>query len=826
MFKSIRKDIFIFLIISFGFSLRLILQNQIAVNLDNIAYYYPVFDYIKESFLNNKLPFWNPHIVCGYPLIAVPNNLPFLNVIFGLKLSQIMDNSIKIFAYLVFMYLYLRMLKLSRFAVFVGILILMVVLKASSLVYLFPAAFYFVEKMIQEKNIRSAIWPGLILALSFLTGHPQYNLYLCYALGLYVCVRVFYERGGSKTVIRIFSYFLLALLLMFLLSAVQILPSYEMMKLSNRMEGLTFRESVGNTSIPPWQTISFLLPNTFGNYYNGTEWAGTNFGLGLYIGISGLVFLVLAILKERKNIYVLTFIIIGVGSFLLSMGKYTPLYRVAYYILPGFNLFRGANRIVCLFNLAAAVLCAFGTDYFFKRIATNISVLRKIQKIFLRSTLISVTLLIIFILLRENLLSLGKYIIETCIYGKAGHPFNESFYTDKLSALYRLNAIGIAKFVAVVMAVYLTIIWYLRKKNTFVLKAITLSIICGDLLLAGVTFDKQLPVTMMGEPRVYNDTPQCIDYLKRDNQYFRIMTLGGSIPANLSMRYGLYNVKGYEALYIWRYYNFWNKLVMKDCAYERDFSEVWRSLIGFDENEKITDYNKKMIDLLGVKYLLSPTHIVHSELDLVHIASETANTKPLLLPNAYSNSLLLEYKRKEIAYYPDTVVYNKKIYIYKNTTSLPIASLVNDFEVAKSEDEAIAKLKQSDFNPRSKVLLEEPVNINIEQERKSNPIEKSVAIVTYKPGSIQLSVDTPQASFLVISEAWYPGWQAYVDKHKTKIYKANYAFKAVVVPSGKHTIMLSYTPFYFLCGLYMTLGSFFISISILIFNYITKKKHN
>jgi uncharacterized membrane protein YfhO len=57
---------------------------------------------------------------------------------------------------------------------------------------------------------------------------------------------------------------------------------------------------------------------------------------------------------------------------------------------------------------------------------------------------------------------------------------------------------------------------------------------------------------------------------------------------------------------------------------------------------------------------------------------------------------------------------------------------------------------------------------------------------------ISIQTEAPAASLVVISQAHYPAWKAYVDGRPTRIWRANYAFQAVEVPAGPHQVQLLY----------------------------------
>jgi Bacterial membrane protein YfhO len=80
---------------------------------------------------------------------------------------------------------------------------------------------------------------------------------------------------------------------------------------------------------------------------------------------------------------------------------------------------------------------------------------------------------------------------------------------------------------------------------------------------------------------------------------------------------------------------------------------------------------------------------------------------------------------------------------------------------------------------------------------------RAVVNAKYQPGAKVLSsefsaqhvrteVDTPAAAMLVVAQAFYQPWRAYVDEKPVRLWRANYAFQALEVPAGRHQIKLVY----------------------------------
>ncbi len=55
---------------------------------------------------------------------------------------------------------------------------------------------------------------------------------------------------------------------------------------------------------------------------------------------------------------------------------------------------------------------------------------------------------------------------------------------------------------------------------------------------------------------------------------------------------------------------------------------------------------------------------------------------------------------------------------------------------------------------------------------------------------MQTQSDT--AGLLVLTDAFYPGWQTAVDGEPVPLYHANGMFRAVFVPAGEHQVVFSY----------------------------------
>src|SRR5206468_4333913 len=88
-----------------------------------------------------------------------------------------------------------------------------------------------------------------------------------------------------------------------------------------------------------------------------------------------------------------------------------------------------------------------------------------------------------------------------------------------------------------------------------------------------------------------------------------------------------------------------------------------------------------------------------------------------------------------------------------------------------------------DVEPRHTVILESGQATRSAAKGTAEPgaTGESVRATRYTPNAVDIEVTATSPGWLVLTDAWYPGWQATVDRASTPIEPAYYAYRAVHV---------------------------------------------
>jgi hypothetical protein len=136
------------------------------------------------------------------------------------------------------------------------------------------------------------------------------------------------------------------------------------------------------------------------------------------------------------------------------------------------------------------------------------------------------------------------------------------------------------------------------------------------------------------------------------------------------------------------------------------------------------------------------------------------------------------------------------VLVLRNQRALPRAWLVAEAEAVK-EDDALARIRGESestkpFDPRRTALLEVHPHELSALPGGPAPPESSARVVNYEPNRLVIQTRAPTATVLVLSEIFYPGWEATVDGQRVNIQVANYLLRAVLLPAGEHRVEMRY----------------------------------
>jgi hypothetical protein len=149
----------------------------------------------------------------------------------------------------------------------------------------------------------------------------------------------------------------------------------------------------------------------------------------------------------------------------------------------------------------------------------------------------------------------------------------------------------------------------------------------------------------------------------------------------------------------------------------------------------------------------------------------------------------------------------QKITIYKNTTYLPRAWFVENVELIPQKRDIWKRLNQQEFDPAKSAIVEKSI------EEIYAPILAEANLIEFDLHKLKFTVKTDTASFLTVSEIYYPaGWKAYLDGKETEIYVANYILRGVVIPKGEHVLEMKFEPAVYTLSLTFSLIGLIITV--------------
>ena len=627
-----------------------------------------------------------------------------------------------------------------------------------------PLLFFLIIKISEEKHkFWYALLAALILAPNWVFGLTQTTLYLAAALGIFA---MFLDFKKHRFLFLKYKNTFICIAII-LLSVAIVLPvlkaDYSIYSLSWRSGGLSYQDSFNKDYFNVFDLVHFVSPFIILPFIN-TEY--THF----YLGILPLLFIALTWRMREENVFIEFFqwmMIVTLATAII----YSPIFYILTKI-PVFNSFRGPGKFLFLTTFAMAILAGFGLDTlrenqglkFFSRIS---SFYKKFLVIF---GLIIVAINAAYYFAFEFLVKIGFKVFMRFGYVRTLQR-EPVYYVDKVRELlsswfYQFSFSNIEIWLAIITLIStgLIVLLFLKNKVSFaVFSILAILLVYSSSFFIWHRYYNFVSASLLNPPPVIQFL---IDH--RDDQYralsfnigiesYKKMGLDNKNPEK-SFKFDIAILRTDEFMY----YNIetlngHESLLTKRQEFFSDFnSQFMTQKLTLNEKRKLFESRAELLSMMNVKYVLSS----------------------LPLGEPFIKRL-------------DSVITDTQIplYIYENLNVLPRIYLAESVEHMKENlpnDAIIQKISEvNDF--KKKTLIE------CDGCKEASVSKRGIVdLKSYKPDEIVLGVQNKNESWLVLSNSFLPGWRAFIDDQEVKIYRANYLFQAIKIPSGDYKILFKY----------------------------------
>lgn len=908
---------------------KMAFSNLILARGDTFLYFYPYWTAAAEALRSGHVPLWNPDLFMGAPFLAnsqvgyfYPLNWPvwlLLPTPYAVSASILLHLTIGgCGAYLAAR----RTMALGRAAALFaaalfalgGYLTAQVehINQLQGLAWL-PWYFAVLSPLVNAGNPSRnwRVFLGMILAIGALftlqlfAGHTQTAFISGVSVTLWLIIHALMELAGflkpknSVGLLRMVMVMGAGVGLAIILSAAQLLPTLELTGQSARQSGLSLNE-VLSFSWHPLHLTRALLPG---------------YGQALfteYIAFLPLTALALAFIGAwvwRKNPAVLPWLALVIITFVLALGRFTPVYYVLGR-LPGFDLFRAPARWLAVATLGVALLAGCGWQrlhlYTIAAWPTEAGKIgaRRVLVQPLVAAAVSITLLILWGFIAGWV---ARYI-----------PVDAAAPYERPTPLAMLGWLIEFALAALLLWVILTGPDDRARHATFELIVLTLAVLWlgsrglpyNRLTTPEAYFDLRPPQSRLGAlaacaipDRLCANPPDRFlslsdilfdpgdlaeiesiyaDQLDPAAGYDYVIAVKQKevISPNLSMIAGLPAIDGFDGgILPLKAYSELMKLILPEGSATTDgrlreylaaapdsrwlslfngrylitdkTGDVWREGVFFDRQHPafIGDEEVRVADVpafeatelwLIVEGTPPPVEITTASGETWQLSTELLKSPDLyraiypepvvaaeigLLPcpvgvtDCSISALTLVDKRdgafQPLVLSPYRLIFSGDVKIYENLEAQPRAFWIYDWQWAQDVAAAIEAMRVPNFDPGKTAVVIGEDTVGSSPSGGSGTIE----ILNYAPESISLRASSDSDGLLVLTDAFYPGWEATVDGLPTTIRQVDGLFRGVFLSAGVHQVEFFFQPRSYRLGIILSaagLGIVFIAVMALV----------
>ncbi len=776
---------------------------------DVFNYSYPHARLIHETCRQGYLPYWNPYWNYGEPLLANPNFLFFYPdtlflVLLPTNLAYTLHYVVHFALAGVGTYWLARRWGQSRAGAFFAASVFEMSGPLLSLGNLYnhaacaawiPWALLLTDRAVESRSRRSWILLALVFALQFLASEP---LTLLATFGLSAAY-AFYRAGTTLHPLaasnrRILAGFILVGCLMVMLSAVQFLPSLDLLRHSLRgTEGLVYNETT-SWSFHPLALLEMAIPDLFGASLEApSTWTIVLSGRlmpyfpSVFVGFVPLFFALAgwALGNDRRRAFVAK---TAFTLLLLSFGRFTPAFALAYLLIPLLALVRFPVKLLVPAVLLTALLAGWGLDAL--RLVRGRLTERRGRILLPLKYLLACTVLV----------WIASLLASRWIEGPAAWVLlrtNEMFARHPAGELDAVQVAGATSFFLSKLRVVLpglvgfllgSIVWLLALEQGKVWARRALP----GVALLGLA--QMVWVNSQANPTVpttfYTYRPPVLAHFQASALPYRFSYIApepDSPPGSLDVQEfinldSIPEAAGFSPL---AQAAFRDKLLLARGSMLTEVEGTFNADVERSAPPSLYEFWRFAVysvpEASRVDCLLGRTNVRYQIRRVRHATATTREVAPIFNGSPQPS------------------------YLYENLCVVPRVFVANSARFSTSAQETLARLSSPDFEAQREVLLAaEPQG---PPDASGSGDAGRVEIVARQPNAIVLHCELDRPGYVVLLDRFDPNWHATLDSHDVPILRANLLFRAVHAAAGRHEIRFYYHQSGLRAGLLISLST-------------------
>jgi len=151
-----------------------------------------------------------------------------------------------------------------------------------------------------------------------------------------------------------------------------------------------------------------------------------------------------------------------------------------------------------------------------------------------------------------------------------------------------------------------------------------------------------------------------------------------------------------------------------------------------------------------------------------------------------------DYERPPVAPGWEVLTQPAGVTVYQRQDSQPRAFVVHQVIGAVDEAESLRLMADPDLDFTQTAVVRMMPDTSCLIEQTTTPAQ--LAITDYEPQRVVIQAITESTGWLVLSDLYYPGWQATVSGKPATIQPTNYGLRGVCLPAGSHEVVFEFAP--------------------------------